>query len=133
MKTLVWALTALIATVWTGAVALAVQLTEWATAGLATGQLGTATWGQEPWPAPTWLALSIDPDAVQALRTAWWGAWGWMVQHAPSFAGALDWLPPLMWVVWGMVVLCMVALAGLLHWLIGRTTAQPGIRHPLRI
>lgn len=130
MKTLVWALTALIATVWTGAVALAVQLTEWVMAGLASGQLGHGAWGQAPWPAPAWLTLWIDPAAVQALQSAWLTAWDWMARNAPSFNGALDWLPPLMWVVWGVVVLCMVALAGLLHWLIGRTTAQPGIRQP---
>lgn len=133
MKIVIWTLTALIATVWTGLVALAVQLTEWAIHGLASGQPGTGWWGQAPWPAPDWLAFWIDPAAVQALKTAWLAAWGWMAHNAPGLAGGLDWLLPLMWVVWGLVLLCVVAVAGLLHWLVVRTTASPANRQPGRM
>ena len=132
MKTLIWAFTALLATVWTGAVALAVQLTEWVIAGLASGQVDTGAWGQAPWPETAWVALWIDPAALQALQAAWLAAWDWMLLSAPRLAGVLDWLPPLMWVVWGLVLLAMLAVAGLLHWLVGRSTAPSVVRGPAR-
>ena len=130
MKTLLWAFAALIATAWTGAVALAVQLTEWAIAELGSGRLTSGAWGRESWPAPAWLTLWVDPFAVQALQAAWLTGWSWMAEHAPRFTGALDWLPPLMWAVWGLVVLCLLGVAGLLHWLIHRGTSTPPTQPP---
>jgi hypothetical protein len=74
MKTLLWAFTALIATAWTGAVALAVQLTEWAIAELGSGRLTSGAWGQDPWPAPAWLT----PLRYRPCRPPGWrGGRGW--------------------------------------------------------
>ena len=130
MKTLLWAFTALIATAWTGAVALAVQLTEWAIAELGSGRLNHGAWDPTPWPTPAWMSLWVDPVAVQALQAALMTAWAWMAEHAPRFTGVLDWLPPLMWAVWGLVVLCLLSVAGLLHWLFNRGTSTPPTHTP---
>ena len=127
MKTLVWGLTALLATGWTGLVWLTHQITGWLLGSLDSGALqsaGGAVAGLPLPPLPAWLAPWID--------TAWLGAFqawsatllGWLGAVLPAGDTLMAWIGPLLWVGWAMVLIPMLGVAALLHWLVGRAVSQ---------
>jgi hypothetical protein len=124
MKTLIWSLTALLAALWTGFVALAHRLTGWLL-----GAIDAGTAGAVPLPPlPDWLALWIDAEALAALRLFGVDLLQWLGAVLPSGEALMAWIAPLLWVGWGFGMLSLLAMAGLLHWLLGRVPAPAPLR-----
>lgn len=128
MKTAIWAVFALLALCWTGMAAVSVQLTDWLLATLATDAAGAAVSASAAWPVPAWLALWIDPQAIEALQAAWADAVRWLGAVLPSAGGLAGWLSAAIWVVWGLGIAGLLALAGVLHWLAGKASAPAALQ-----
>lgn len=120
MKALIWGVFVLLASCWTGLVALTAQVTEWVLAAMASGQIADLASAAGALPVPAWLALWVDTAWLQAAQAWLVGAVQWVALGLPSAAGVLGWIVPLLWVVWGLVLLLLLAGAGLGHWLLGR-------------
>jgi hypothetical protein len=118
MRTLIWAVTALLAAVWTGMVALTVQVSGWLLNAVASAPTSGAAPG--PLPLPEWLAPWADTEWLAALQVVWLNGAQWLVQLLPNAGGLMDWLTPLLWTVWALGLLPLLALAAFLHWLAGR-------------
>lgn len=132
MKTLIWSLTALLAALWTGFIAVVHQLTGWLLSAIDTGSLqgavGTVGGLALP-PVPAWLEPWIDTASIAALQSFVVSLVEWLGAVMPSGDALMAWVGPLLWVGWGLVLVPMLAIAGLLHWLVGRATAQQtGVR-----
>jgi len=125
MKALIWSLFVLLAGLWTGLVALTVQVTDWVLAAMASGQVGDIAGAVGDIPVPAWLALWVDTAWLQAVQAALVDMVQWVTQWLPSAAGLLGWIAPLMWVVWGLVMLILLVSALLGHWLVGRLGRPP--------
>lgn len=127
MKTLIWSLTALLATLWTGFIAVVHQLTGWLLSAIDTGSLqgaaGTVGGLALP-PVPAWLEPWIDTASIAALQSFVVSLVEWLGAVMPSGDALMAWVGPLLWVGWGLVLVPMLAIAGLLHWLVGRATAH---------
>jgi hypothetical protein len=122
MKALVWLVFGLLAAVWTGLVALAVQLSGWLLGAMASAPAGSLpTVGT--WPVPAWLAPWVDTEGFVALQALWMNLTLWLGQVLPAAGGLMDWITPLLWTAWALGLLPLLALAGFLHWLIARRTA----------
>lgn len=134
MKTLIWSLTALLAALWTGFIALVHQLTGWllsaVDAGALQGAAGTVGGLALP-PVPAWLAPWVDTTSIAALQSFVVSLVEWLGAVMPSGDALMAWVGPLLWIGWGLVLVQMLAIAGLLHWLVGRTTAQQGAVRPV--
>lgn len=124
MKTLIWSLTALLAALWTGFVALAQRLTGWLVGAI---DAGTAAAVPLP-PLPDWLALWIDAEMLAAWRVFGVDLLQWLGAVLPSGETLMAWIAPLLWVGWGLGLLSLLAVAGLLHWLVGRVPATAPLR-----
>lgn len=120
MKILVWFAFVLLAGVWTGLVALAVQITDWLLSAMASGQVTDLANVAVSWPVPAWLGLWVDTAWLQGLQTAWVDVVQWLSQVVPSAGGLMDWISPLLWTVWALVFLVLLACAVAGHWLLGR-------------
>ena len=120
MKFAIWTVFALLALCWTGMAAVSVQITDWLLATVATDAAGAAVSASAAWPVPAWLALFIDPQAVQALQLAWADAVQWLGAVLPSAGGLAGWLGAAIWIVWGLGLIALLVLAGVLHWLAGK-------------
>jgi hypothetical protein len=134
MKTLIWSLTALLAALWTGFIAVVHQLTGWllsaVDAGALQGAAGTVGGLAMP-PVPAWLEPWIDTASIAALQSFVVSLVEWLGAVMPSGDALMAWVGPLLWVGWGLVLVPMLAIAGLLHWLVGRTTAQQAHARPV--
>lgn len=134
MKTLIWSLTALLAALWTGFIALVHQLTGWllsaVDAGALQGAAGTVGGLALP-PVPAWLAPWVDTASIAALQSFVVSLVQWLGAVMPSGDAVMAWVGPLLWVGWGLVLVPMLAIAGLLHWLTGRATAQQAHARPV--
>lgn len=124
MKTLIWSLTALLAALWTGFVALAHRLTGWLIGALDAGPAADLPLP----PLPDWLALWIDAEALAAWRVFGMDLLQWLGAVLPSGDALMAWIGPLLWVGWGFGLLALLAVAGLLHWLVGRVPAPAALR-----
>lgn len=120
MKAMVWIVAAVLAVLWTGFAALAAAVLSWMAEAIASG--GASDWARiaATWPAPAWLALWIEPAAVQAVQETLQWLIGWVANSLPLAASLVGWLVPLVWFVWGAGMLALLALAGLGHWWVGR-------------
>lgn len=130
MKLLIWAVTALLALMWTvGAWAVAALL-GWVASSAAPAD--AAEWGRvlTEWPMPAWLTLWIDPATIHAAL----GGLAWTLEKLqsawPGLQGVIGALVPLTWIVWGIGLAGLLALAGLVHWLVARVRAPaaPALR-----
>ena len=124
MKALIWGLTALLAALWTGFVALTHKVSGWLLGAIDTGSTGAVPLP----PLPDWLALWIDAEMLTA-----WRAWGgdllqWLGAVLPSGDALMGWIGPLLWVGWGFGLFALLAVASLLHWLVGRVPAPAALR-----
>jgi hypothetical protein len=128
MKTLIWSLTALLALLWTGFVAIVQQFTGWLLSVVDTGALqgaaGTVGGLSLP-PMPAWLEPWIDTASLAALQSMVVSMVQWLGAVLPSGDALMAWVGPLLWVGWALVLIPMVAIAGLLHWLVGRVPSPP--------
>lgn len=134
MKTLIWSLTALLAALWTGFIAVVHQLTGWLLSAIDTGALqgaaGTVGGLALP-PVPTWLEPWVDTTSIAALQSFVVSLVQWLGAVMPSADALMAWVGPLLWVGWAMVLVPMLAIAGLLHWLVGRTAAPAATVRPV--
>lgn len=134
MKTLIWSLTALLAALWTGFIAVVHQLTGWllsvVDAGALQGAAGTVGGLALP-PVPAWLEPWIDTASLAALQSFAVSLVEWLGVVMPSGDALMAWVGPLLWIGWALVLVPMLAIAGLLHWLVGRATAQQGAVRPV--
>lgn len=134
MKTLIWSLTALLAALWTGFIAVVHQLTGWLLSAVDAGALQDAAGtvgGLAMPPVPAWLEPWIDTASIAALQSFVVSLVEWLGAVMPSGDALMAWVGPLLWVGWGLVLVPMLVIAGLLHWLVGRTTAQQAQARPV--
>jgi len=128
MKTMVWVAFVLLASLWTGLVALTGQATDWLLTAMASGQATDLATAASQWPVPAWLALWVDTGWLQGLQTAWMGAVQWLGQVMPSADGLMGWISPLLWTGWALVMLLLLTCAVAGHWLAGRLGTPAGLR-----
>ena len=127
MKTLIWLVAGLLAAVWTGMVALTVQLSDWLLNAVASAPAVGAATG--PLPVPSWLAPWADTEWFSALQVVWMNGAQWLAQWLPGAGGLMEWVTPLLWTGWALGLLPLLAFAGFLHWLAGRTTPPAALRN----
>ena len=103
MKTLIWSLTALLATLWTGFIAVVHQLTGWLLSAIDTGSLqgaaGTVGGLALP-PVPAWLEPWVDTASIAALQSFVVSLVEWLGAVMPSGDALMAWVGPLLWVGW---------------------------------
>lgn len=120
MKALIWFAFLLLAGLWTGLVALAVQISEWLLASVSGGQANDLAAAAGQFPVPAWLGLWADTAWLKDMQTAAADLVQWLVQVLPSADGLMGWITPLLWVGWGLGVLVMLVCTVAAHWLLGR-------------
>lgn len=120
MKKFIWLAFAVLAALWTGLVALTLQLTDWVLATIATAQEPGAAMDASQWVAPAWAAGWVDPAWLQSLQGGLvWAAQG--LNQILPVAGSLGTLISVLgWIVWGFIIGCLLVLALILHWLAGK-------------
>jgi uncharacterized protein involved in cysteine biosynthesis len=118
MRTLIWLVAGLLAVVWTGMVALSVELSGWLLNAVASAPAVGAATG--PLPVPTWLAPWVDTEWFAALQVLWMNGAQWLAQWVPGAGGLMEWITPLLWTGWALGLLPLLAFALFLHWLAGR-------------
>ncbi len=127
MKKIIWLAFAVLAALWTGLVALTLQLTDWVLATIATAQVPGAAIDTSQWVPPAWAAAWVDPAWLQTLQAGLvWAAQG--LNQLLPFAGSLGTLINVLgWICWGFIIGSLLVLALILHWLAGkRQDAGPG-------
>lgn len=104
MKKIIWLAFAVLAALWTGLVALTLQLTDWVLATIATTQVPGAVVDTSQWVAPAWAAPWVDPAWLESLQGGLvWAAQG-LNQMLP-FAGSLGTLITVLgWIFWGFIM-----------------------------
>jgi hypothetical protein len=132
MKIMIWVAFLVLAGLWTGLVALTVQVTDWLLAAVASGQASDLASAAGQWPVPAWLALWVDTAWLQDLQAAWVGVVQWLGQVLPSAGGLMGWITPLLWTGWALVMLLLLVCAVAGHWLAGRLGAT-ATRHLQRV
>lgn len=120
MKKFIWLAFAVLAALWTGLVALTLQLTDWVLATIATAQVPGAALDTSQWVAPAWAAGWLDPAWLQSLQGGLvWAAQG--LNQILPVAGSLGTLISVLgWIVWGLIIGCLLVVALILHWLAGK-------------
>lgn len=120
MKKFIWLAFAVLAALWTGLVALTLQLTNWVLSTLSTAQVPGAALDTSQWVAPAWAAGWFDPAWLQGLQ----GALVWAAQSLNQvlpFAGGLGTLISVLgWIIWGFIIAGLLVLALILSWLAGK-------------
>lgn len=120
MKKLIWLAFAVLAALWTGLVALTLQLTDWVLATIATAQVPGAALDTSQWVAPDWAAGWVDPAWLQSLQGGLvWAAQG--LNQILPVAGSLGTLISVLgWILWGFVIAGLLVVALILNWLAGK-------------
>lgn len=119
MKLILWFSCALLALVWTGLIALAVQLSEWALASIASGQVVGVVEAAGARLPPGWLQAFFDPALLQGLVDVVSGVLRWLGGVLPG-AGALSgWVSIALWTAWGAGLVALLGVSALLHWGLG--------------
>lgn len=133
MRTLIWTFTALLATLWTGFVAIVHQLTGWLLSAMQAGSLQGAADSVGALslpPIPAWLAPWLDTDSLAALHSMAVSLVQWLGAVLPSGDALMAWIGPLLWIGWAVALVPLLALATLLHWLVGRVRTQQAALSP---
>jgi hypothetical protein len=120
MKMVLWLLFALLAFVWTGAIALGVQLVDWVLAGVASGQVAGAVVSAGERGPPGWLVAWLDPAAVQALTEGMRASLRWLGGVLPMADGLVGWTAFALWAIWAVGLIMLLIVTGALHWGLGR-------------
>lgn len=120
MKKFIWLAFAVLAALWTGLVALTLQLTDWVLATIATAQVPGAALDTSQWVAPAWAAAWVDPAWLQSLQGGLvWAAQG--LNQILPVAGSLGTLISVLgWIVWAFIIVALLVLALVLSWLAGK-------------
>ena len=127
MKTALWIIIALLAALWSGGAWLAIELLQWLSTSLSSGDAGELERAIAEWPLPAWLAPWIDPSWAGLLRSGLAGLMALLTQTAPWLGAAMGWLLQLAWVIWGFGLLALLLLGGLLNLLLKQATPTPAL------
>lgn len=124
MKTLIWLVFAVLSAIWTGLVALTLQLSHWLLATVASSQVPGAYANAVPWTPPAWAEPWADTAMLESLQST--VAWLTQLinQVLPAFGGISTVVSVVGWVIWGMVMAAMLAVALALHWAASRRNAR---------
>lgn len=122
MTAAIWTLFAVLLSLWTGAVWLATELTQWAAQAPEKGvSLGTPDISAVLGRAPDWLTAWIPPDLMPALMASVRWA-GQLLETSLPWAGtAVGWLIPIAWVSWFLVATVLAIAAYMLHVIVRRS------------
>jgi len=115
VRKIIWAGFVFLALLWTGAVALFVELVEWSARALASGDGGaTLTDSIARAPIPDWLAPWVDLAGWQEWLQAVTQTLEWVSGIAPAAGHSLAWAVPVIWVIWafGLLGMLVVTLIG---------------------
>jgi hypothetical protein len=111
MKKIIWIAFTLLIALWTGLVALALQLVNWILASIATAQVPGAALNLSQMAVPKWAAGLVDPAWLAAAQ----GGMEWvlqaLVQVLPAVTGLGSLVAVAGWVLWAIVVVGLLALA----------------------
>ena len=118
MKILLWAVTLLLAAVWTASFALLASAANWL-AGAGDQMVGAVQMVAE-WPAPAWAEVWVAPAWLDAVRAALTWAIDATATYAPWLFSVLGWVAPVLWAVCGLGLLLLLTIAVVGHVLIGR-------------
>lgn len=126
MKKIIWLAFALLAALWTGMVAITLQLTDWLLGTIATTQVPGNLALPDGWSPPLWAEPLVASGLLESLQ----GTLVWMAQTVNQilpFAGGLGTLISVLgWIVWAVVFAIMLAVALGLHWFVGRREGRDG-------
>jgi hypothetical protein len=122
MRTLIWAIAAIVAVLVTLTVLVLASAIGWLV-DLTPGALESVGRVAQ-WPVPAWLALWVDPAQVEQMLgmvSKWLQS---LATYAPWLSSLLGWIVPVLWIFWALVMLCLLAVAGLVHALVGKSRAS---------
>jgi hypothetical protein len=111
MRKIIWAGFIFLALLWTGAVALFVELVEWSAHALASGDGGAAIADSiASAPIPDWLAPWVDLSGWREWLQAITQALEWISGILPVAGQSLAWVVPVIWAVWAVGLLGMLVI-----------------------
>ena len=118
MKILLSVTALLLATLWTGGIALFASAANWL-AGAGDQWVGAVQLVAE-WPVPALAAYWVDTAWLEAMRAALTWSIDSLVTTAPWVFSILSWIAPLLWTLWllGILMLALVVVGTLV--LLGR-------------
>lgn len=125
---MIWAAFVLLALLWTGGVALLVQLVEWSIPALASASQASAGTMVLPLSLPSWLSTWIDAADWAAAQQAVTDTVASLPAVLPFIGELTTWLVPVVWVIWGMGLLALLTLALAATWLSHRMSS-PDYQH----
>ena len=118
MKTLLWAISLLLAMVWTVGIALVASVFNWL-AGAGDQVVGAVQMVAE-WPVPAWAAVWMDPAWLDGVRAALTWSIDSLVTYAPWAFAVLGWISPVLWVLWGLGMFLLLVLVAVGQMLLNR-------------
>ncbi|GAB1575803.1 hypothetical protein [Bordetella petrii] len=120
MKKIIWLAFAVLSVLWTGLVALTLQLSDWLLNTVASSRLPGTLAEPAPWTPPAWAEPWADARLLESLQAA--AAWllNGVNQILPAFGGLGTVIAVVGWIIWGLVMALMLAVALALHWAAGR-------------
>ncbi|UXH78414.1 hypothetical protein [Roseateles amylovorans] len=120
MTTFLWAVTGVLALLWSGLAWATAAVVRWTVEALSTGRVTELGQTAVSFKLPVWLEPFVDTGLVTMVQ----GLTQWLLEMAGSgapLAGSLiGWLVPLVWGTWGIGLLVLLVIAGVLHVLIKR-------------
>lgn len=123
MKWVIWTIGGVLATLWTGALAMLALFVDWAGRSL---QQAGSTAQQLPVELPDWLAGWIDPAGWATMSQAIQQSLQTLQSMLPVIGTATGWLEPLVWIVWGFGMIALFGVAIGSHWWAGRRAVGAG-------
>lgn len=118
MKVLVWSVAAVLALVWSSAMALLAAVSNWLAQ--SADQVAGSVQGMAGLTLPPWVEVWLDPgwrEALVGFATWFQQALAWVT---PWVGPVLEWVAPLVWVLWGFGMLGLLLLAVGGQFLVGR-------------
>lgn len=126
MKWIIWVVAGTLATLWTGALALAAALVGWTADAIAGVGTSPVVFDLPP-ELPVWLSVWVDPAAWGALVGATHQALQWLPSVLPIAETVTGWLVPLVWVLWALGMLALLLLAAGSHGWVAQRGPRAGL------
>ncbi|WP_028352522.1 hypothetical protein [Bordetella petrii] len=126
MKKIIWLAFAVLSVLWTGLVALILQLSDWLLDTVAASRLPGTLAEPGPWTPPAWAEPWVGTGLLESLQAAAVWLMNGVNQILPAFGGLGTVIAVVGWIIWGMVMALMLAVALVLHWAAGRRQSSGG-------
>lgn len=127
MKWIIWTVGGVLATFWTGALALTAAVVDWTAQALQQAGPVANPVASLPPELPTWASAWIEPGtwatAVQAIQHTLQA----LQSMLPAAGTVTGWLEPLVWALWGLGMLALLAVSAGSHWWVARRGAAAGV------